>query len=276
MHRILCVIFMIGIPAKVAAWDPDTTCPKPPKDSTQTQIVAGDMFASAEQNYQENKPLDALKEFLCSHRIIQHENTLFNIAQISKLDENREKSIEILKDFVSHTQGNHIISPIQEIIDDLEEKSAAAGVSEPSDTDTEEESSAAVEDQPPKPKPAETAPQNEPTVSTNTDSTKRLRITGVVLMAVGGGALVTGSIFQGLASRAQGNAEETDNYSVFQKEQDDMQKYQTIALVGFIIGGVMAGTGMVLFLMSQKKEVAEPSNVVFVPTLQGVAVTGRF
>ena len=74
-------------------------------------MTAGRLFADAESNYQQSRPIEALKGFLCSHDIIQHENTLFNIAQIAKITEFQGTALAILNGYVTHTAGANKTGP---------------------------------------------------------------------------------------------------------------------------------------------------------------------
>ena len=108
------------------AWDPTTECPTLPDDALKAQIEAGRLFDEAEKYYRDGRASDALKSFLCSFQIVQHENTVFNIAQIAKLSQHRDVYLGLLRDFVAKTNGREKVDPIQEILAELD-PSAAGG-----------------------------------------------------------------------------------------------------------------------------------------------------
>lgn len=268
--RIICLIFTLLVPSYALSWNPETDCPKRPDDSTKAQIVAGELFGDAEVDYQESRPLLALKGFLCSHRILQHENTLFNIAQIAKLVEHQESSLDILKEFTANVQGNHIAQPIKEIIADMENNKlrsdSPAGTDETDvneETKTDDIKSTSVE-------------ESNPSPVVPPSPKRRLKITGIALLAVGGAGLIAGGFFQGLSMRAKDSAQDSDDLTIFENEHDKMKRFQTGALVSFIASGALAGAGLVLYLLSRNNESQQTNAISVVPGYQGLVLMGRF
>jgi hypothetical protein len=78
---------------------------------------------------------------------------------------------------------------------------------------------------------------------------------GVVVMGVGGAALVVGSIFGAMALGANGDSNDgpcSEETNVCDDEglalRDDALGHATVSTIGFIAGGVLAAGGLVLFL----------------------------
>ncbi|MBN2718640.1 MAG: hypothetical protein JXX14_22535 [Deltaproteobacteria bacterium] len=295
--RISVFLFLLFLmPLQALGWNPTTACPKTPDDQVKAQMTAGNLFAEAEADYSASKPLKALKGFLCSHRIMPHENTIFNIVQIAKLAEQREASIRLLKDFVAHVEGEHITQPIKEIISDLENgDSALASDAAETENDLQNDQGADAgetenQETPTKPEgPVPSDAQHTDDGATDGDNfasqmkmekaaarKRKLKIAGITLMAVGGSALIAGGTFQFLAGRSQQKASDTDSFSIFENQQDKMGKYQTGAIIGYISGGLILGTGGVLTLLSRKTEVLQTSKLTISPSYRGLFLSGRF
>ncbi len=273
-RSVLLSVALILIPLQTLAWNPKDECPEIPEDPVKAQIVAGNLFSEAEADYQASQPLKALKGFLCSHRIMPHENTLFNIVQISKLADHQSISIEILKDFVRNVEAKHKTAPIEEIIAELEGRTVAG---ETTDTDESQKEDGHVQSTQSESTPegsSETTGQTEPTEQTH--SREWMKVTGLSLVGVGALTLVAGSVFQLMAGKSQQDAEDTMNYSTFEDKKQRMERFQTLAVVGFVSSGVLVGSGMVLWMLGRKSERLQSSRLLLVPSIQGVVLTGRF
>ena len=259
---------------KALAFDPTTTCPKLPHDPVQAQIQAGELFTEAEKSYSESQPIDALKGFLCSYHIIQHENTLFNIAQIAKVSDLKDQALQILKDYVGHTHVRNKVEPINDIISELEGEQAGEQEEE---GDTEEialaKEESAIEDSEAE---IDSTAEND-MVSDKSRRNKQLKVAAVTLTTAGGAGIVAGGILQILAAGARGRAEETDEYSAFEDEKESMENLQIGAIAGFIAGGVLLGTGLTLFILARPRE-SEVSSVSLslAAAPEGLLITGRF
>ena len=290
--KIVGILIVCLIPIQVFGWNPKKACPKTPSDPVKAQMTAGTLFSEAESHYQATRPMKALKGFLCSHRIMPHENTVFNIVQIAKLAEHRKASIQILRDFVKHVKGEHITQPIEEIIDELEngdpDREISAVDDHPgSDDETNlqvETSAQSTEEFPEEPVNDDAVNgaegRTEPLLQTNrqTDENRdrKLKVTGIVMMSVGAGALLAGGTFQFLAARSQQKAADTDNYTVFTKNEDKMNSFQLGATIGYISGGVIFSTGLVLALLAKKRERIDGVQLSISPGYRAIVLGGRF
>jgi len=273
-RSVLLSVALILIPLQTLAWNPKVECPEIPEDPVKAQIVAGNLFSEAEADYQASQPLKALKGFLCSHRIMPHENTLFNIVQISKLADHQSTSIEILKDFVRHVEAKHKTAPIEEIIAELEGRSVKG---ETTDTDESPKEDGNMQSEPTRADSSETTGQTEPAMpAEQTHSREWMKVTGLSLVSVGALTLVAGSVFQLMAGKSQQAAEDTMYYNTFKDKKQRMERFQTLAVVGFVSGGVLVGSGMVLWILGRKSERLQSSRLLLVPSIQGVVLTGRF
>jgi hypothetical protein len=273
-RSVLLSVALILIPLQTLAWNPKVECPEIPEDPVKAQIVAGNLFSEAEADYQASQPLKALKGFLCSHRIMPHENTLFNIVQISKLADHQSISIEILKDFVRHVEAKHKTAPIEEIIAELEGRTVAGETTDTGESQKEDGHVQSTQSESTPEGSSETTGQTEPTEQTH--SREWMKVTGLSLVGVGALTLVAGSVFQLMAGKSQQDAEDTMNYSTFEDKKQRMERFQTLAVVGFVSSGVLVGSGMVLWMLGRKSERLQSSRLLLVPSIQGVVLTGRF
>jgi hypothetical protein len=264
---VVLAILTVGLNA--AAFQPETECPKLPDDPVKAQILAGELFTKAEQKYLTSKPIEALKGFLCSHHVIQHENTLFNIAQIAKVSKLKDAALEMLKDYVENVKRSTKTDPIRDIIAELKSDDGDVETAQPTPETTAPSRPAADT-------PVETEPKPS---SDDTAGTNGARIASWILMGTGGGCLIAGAVMQGVSGGAQTRAEETNQYSVFQKERDKMHLAQRVAIAGFASGGVLLGVGLALFVVSGTRERESKTrlstlNVFMSP--DGLFIQGRF
>lgn len=276
-RSVLLSVALILIPLKTLAWNPKDECPEIPEDPVKAQIVAGNLFSEAEADYQASQPLKALKGFLCSHRIMPHENTLFNIVQISKLADHQDTSIQILKDFVRHVEAKHKTAPIEEIIAELEGRSIEGEAADTDASQTGDDNAQSTQPEPNSANSSETTGQTDPVMpAEQTHSKEWMRITGLSLIGVGAVTLVAGSVFQLMAGKSQQDAEDSLYYNTFKDEKQRMERFQTLAVIGFVSTGVLVGSGMVLWMLGRKSERLQSSQLLLVPSVQGVVLTGRF
>jgi hypothetical protein len=273
-RSVLLSVALILIPLQTLAWNPKDECPEIPEDPVKAQIFAGNLFSEAEADYQASQPVKALKGFLCSHRIMPHENTLFNIVQISKLADHQSISIEILKDFVRHVEAKHKTAPIEEIIAELEGRTVEGETTDTDESQKEDDRAQSTQSESTPEGSSETTGQTEPTEQTH--SREWMKVTGLSLVGVGALTLVAGSVFQLMAGKSQQDAEDTMNYSTFKDKKQRMERFQTLAVVGFVSSGVLVGSGMVLWMLGRKSERLQSSRLLLVPSIQGVVLTGRF
>ncbi len=253
-----------------AAWNPESDCPRLPEDSVKAQRLAGELFNAAEQQYQESRPIEALKGFLCSLQIIQHENTLFNIAQIAKLSKHRSAALALLKDFVAHARGSTRVDPIQDIIAELEEETPEG----PPEQEAVPPAASAEPEPPPSTIQTDRRPGENPLVSEEAPARKNgMRVAGWVLLGTGAAAAIAGGVFQGMAGSAQKRAESASTYSDFQDAERKMDGFQSGAYAGFIAGGVLLGSGLTLVLISDR---GEKATLALAPGPKAVVLKGSF
>lgn len=245
------------------------SCPRLPDDSVQAQLSAGQLFDAAEKHYRAGRPVEALTSFLCSFQIVQHENTVFNIAQIAKLSQNRDVYLDLLKDFVANTNGRVKVDPIREIIAELDSSYKNESSDSPLKAGPPDEKVAAAL---PESDPAENGP---PSVEAAAEKKRRsMKVAGWAVFGAGAASAAVGGVLQGLSASAQQDAATQDTLTGFTTAESKMKNFQVGAIAGFATGGALIATGLVLVLLSDKTH--ESKTVSVIPTVGGLAVTGRF
>ncbi len=250
-------------------WAKGDRCPEPPVDPQAAKKVAGQLFKRAEQDFRNQRPFEALRGFLCSLSIIEHENTMFNVAQIVQNTENKRASLELLQRYAADHPRSLMIGRIDELIDEL--RSALQLDDSPYTSSTHRERPEPIEQAAPPPNPLTAEPAVRAERKTN-----GMKVAGWILMGTGVGALAAGSIMQGAAGGAQEDAESATTYELFAREERRMRGLQAGALIGFIAGGVLAGSGLVLFLVSTDEGESSDVSMKVIPGPNGFLIKGRF
>ncbi|MCP4680367.1 MAG: tetratricopeptide repeat protein [Deltaproteobacteria bacterium] len=119
---------------------------------------------------------------------------------------------------------------------------------------------------------------DQPATQTTSDNPV-LKTVGWVSVGLGGALLIGGGVTGGLALKKNGELEDkcepdvcySDSYSLM----EDRDGLATTSTILFVAGGVVAATGVVLLLVSHKKEGAT-LDVVMAPGPGSVMLTGRF
>ncbi|MBN2342779.1 MAG: hypothetical protein JXX29_09870 [Deltaproteobacteria bacterium] len=121
----------------------------------------------------------------------------------------------------------------------------------------------------------------------NAASSKKrgLKIAGITLLGVGGGALIGGGITGGLALKAGNTLEKNCNEDgICDSSQEDTRNtgktMATLSTILFVSGGALAATGIILLAVHKKKQNEKLSRVQLVPDFSpqysGVMLQGRF
>ncbi len=125
-----------------------------------------------------------------------------------------------------------------------------------------------------------TTDRPEPVDSEAAAKKRKLRIAGYSLLGVGGGALVIGAVFGGLAIAKSRDAEDAPLVDDRLSLRQEAKSRANVADGLIITGAVLAATGLVLVLVtlgkgkrSAKKTAFAPS---FAPSHVGLSLTGRF
>jgi hypothetical protein len=113
------VLLMLSIPITTSAEKPKLRCPK----ITETDVpedMAGKLFSEGEAAFKKKRYKKALTKFMCSLQIIDHINTVFNIAQVIPLVRDRRQSLEWLHKYVKEHEDSWTTRELKKVIIKLE------------------------------------------------------------------------------------------------------------------------------------------------------------
>ena len=184
-------------------------------------------------------------------------NYLFNIGRVYEELGNIDKAIEFYERFVgergvaleSRQFANERLKVLKEI---------QATTKEP-----EEQPEGPVD-------PTEPEPEPEPEDEGPTKKQKTFRLTGGVLLGVGGAALITGGVLGGLASGQRNEAEDLANpLEERLQAKSDAEDLALGADISFAAGGALAVTGAVLLVLGfvKKDNGAKADKAAFAPSI---------
>lgn len=239
-------------------------CPQKPVDENEARVLAGQFFSKGEQSFKEERFHDALQEFLCSLKLQEHDNTLFNIAHVASRVEDIEAVHTMLSDYLSDAPDNDTTHELGKILNEVE---AMSGLGVPVEEKTVPE--VQIEEPPPQP---------EPVVEDEDKGSRRrtMKIIGWTSIGTGAASLIAAAVMQGLAVSAKNDALDATSYDVFRDEKDKNKGLQTGATVGFIAGGLLGGMGLTMLLLSSAGETDASVGVSIVPTTDGLMLKGYF
>ena len=252
----------------------DNVCPKMIPAGKRARKLAGKWFVKGEQATNEARFQEALDDFLCSLHIYPHQNTVFNVAQLTNLVRDKALATASLKKFREEHPTSEFDDELSDLIISLEN---SQGIAQP-----EKE----VEEAPPEPAPRAELQQEiaiaAPSAKTeNKLKSKVLRISGFVAIASASATIAVGIVLQALAGEAKKNAESSTNYDMFRQYEDDRKSRQNGATAMYVVTGVLAGAGTALVIFGrEKKETKGESQfgaaLNAAPGSVGMTVTGRF
>ncbi len=237
-------------------------CPEKPDNEDAATELAGTWFATGEQLVGEKKFNEALAAFCCSLRMVEHPATMANVKKAEKLITDEPAALGLLRELSAGITDAAIGEELQLLIQHLEATVEPEPEPEPEPVPEPE----------PEPEP-ESVPDPEPEPMLGSKPSA-LTVTGYSLLGVGGATLVVGTILQSLAANAKMSGEETHDWNEFEELKTDMEKYQTGALVGFIVGGALAGTGIIMVVLGKRRE--SEVEVTLSPGPSGLIMGAKF
>jgi hypothetical protein len=271
---LVLAIVMLLAPGLRAQEPSDDVCPARPAAEKRAQRWAGRWFAKGEQASKEARFQEALDSFLCSLYLMPHQNTVFNVAQLTNLVQDKAAATASLKRFRAEHPGSEFDDELADLVVSLE-KAQGIAPSEPE----------APASQPPAPEAptaeAESTAEPDATVPATPPEPKSgaVRTTGIVLIAAAGATLITGVILAAAAGAAKGDAEAATTYGEFRDREDAMKGRQAGAVAMFVVTGVLAGTGALMVGLGGKEKPAGDTGgveVAVAPGPVGLVVSGRF
>ena len=273
MLRLAIVIFTVAtiLPAAVRAQEfDDTVCPaKPPAADKRAQRWAGRWFVKGEQAAKGTRFQEALDAFLCSLHLQPHQNTVFNVAQLTNLVEDKAAATESIKKFREEHPGGEFDDELSDLLVSLEK---AQGI-EPAE-ESADKPPAPEDAQPVEPEGGAAAEADE-----GANKGKAMKAGGYVALTAAGATLVVGIVLAAAASAAKKDAEGAPDYAAFRSSRDEMKGLGGGAAAMFVMTGVFAGTGALLIVLGKRNEASEGGDgaeVEVAPGPVGLTITGRF
>jgi len=267
---------VIGIvllaPLATAAQALPADCPAKPPSEDDARALAGNWFVKAEGLYKKERYEDALGAFLCSLNMAEHPNTYFNAAQTAVTTGEKALALDLARKCLKLKPAEPLATKARELVEQLENElpTDSPPVVAETEPEPEEEPIEGPEEPDVAPEP-EPEPEPEPTDGEGAN----LAVPGYVLLGVGAAGLVVGAVLQGLTGKAQTESEETDDYQVFKDKKDSGEAMQKAAIACFVVGGVVAATGLVLVIADGGGE-EQSTEVALVPGPGGLMIEGSF
>ncbi len=263
MKMILTLVLGLLLAAPLAAQDTKSECPNRPAKLGRAKNMARRWFDKGGKLSKEARYEDSLDAFLCSQKMKGHENTVFNIAQISKLIDNKRSTLRRLRQFREENPDVDSAAEIDKLISELEEE---------------------LGERPPEPVVDESLfgedePEPEPEPEEPERSKIDRRTVSYILLGSAGATLVISTALQVAAGVNKSKAADATEWNVFSDKRDKMKSYQTGALIGFIVTGALAGAGLYLLLTDDRETESDDENEVtmaLVPAPAGIVLKGSF
>ena len=261
IKTILPLVVGLLLAAPLAAQETKSECPNRPAKQGRAKNKARKWFDKGEKLSKEARLEDSLDAFLCSLKMKGHENTVFNIAQISKLIDNKRSTLKRLRQFREENPDVDSAAEIDKLIGELEEE-LGEGPPEP----VVDESLFGEDEPEPEPVEPERSKIDRRTVS-------------YILLGSAGATLVISAALQGAAGVNKNKAADATQWNAFSDKRDKMKGYQVGALIGFIVTGALAGAGLYLLLTDDRETESNDENEVtmaLVPAPAGIVLKGSF
>ncbi len=205
------------------------SCRDRPEKEGRITTLAGDLFARGERAFSEKQYAKALKRFLCSLYVFEHEATLTNIKEIVRFVEPPTHAAALIEDYATLNPEGRFTEELKALAETLKQ-GADASSSTKKDT---------VDESPPPPAPPKkvcvTLRDPAPFIA-HAESQQRLsKILGFTTLGIGAVTLIAGAALEGLALGL-----------------DD--RFQTGGIVGLAAGTLVTGVGIAQVVLAVKQQ----------------------
>jgi len=245
-------------------------CPDRPGSIAQARKLAGTLFTEATRAFDQQRFKDALRRFLCSMTIIEHENTLINIQKTARETVDKAAAVPLLRGYVSKVPDGKFTPQINEILDVMEAELQA----ETEEVNEPEPQPAPVIVKPPK----APDPPAEEVAATDNRFKHALEVSGWTNVTLGAGTFIAAIAFQGLAASARNKAEEATRYDELLHQRERNKAFQVGATSTFVASALFAGLGIAQLVLAREKdgEAADGPEVSFAPGVGWLGLKGTF
>jgi len=268
LRRLAAVIFTALTLLSTAAFAQefsDTTCPKKPPADKRAQRWAGRWFVMGEQAAKQARFQEALESFLCSLHLSPHQNTVFNVAQLTNLVEDKATATTSIKKFREEHPESEFDDELSDLMVSLQKSQGITPVEEPAAG-------------PPPPAVEQPEPSSGEAEGA-TPKGKALLGAGYSAITVAGATLVIGFVLQGMAGAAKKDAEDASTIDGFQESEDNRKGRQAGAVAMYVMTGVLVGAGILMVVLGRPEDEAGGDGGAHVEITAGpggAAINGRF
>jgi hypothetical protein len=273
LRNVMPMVVAMALMAPVAmAEQMKTTCPERPASKAIARDLAGDYFVSAERAFKKELINEALAKFMCSLRLVEHENTLFNIAHVTTFVTDKEAALQLFYAYVEDYPRGKTTKEIKEIIVELEKQLGEEGPrahSPAGETGALDHASL----------------QSAEEKATREVANQSIKMSKVVEIAtwtsfgVAGTSFFIAVILQGVSVAAGNRAENATTYDDFIDEKEKQESLQTGAVAMFVTAGIFGCAGAALLLWDKgilKVKTKSAVELSLNPSPSGVVLEGRF
>ncbi|MCU0662958.1 MAG: hypothetical protein MUC50_11610 [Myxococcota bacterium] len=253
-----------GDPVDEAKVELPPDCPVGSVEGASARRAAGKWFAQGELLVSEEKFVEAVAAFMCSFKLVQHPNTLFNTAQAAMLLGDTPLALSMLRRYIREAPNGPMASDVQQRIADLEKRVQTSQEPPPPVEEPEPEVTP-----PPTPPPPPVAPPLLPPAKRTWQ-----RPLGIAAIGLAGAGAVTGVLLHALAGVAQREGKDTSDFQVFEEQKDKMNGLQTGAFVCYGVAAAATVAGVILLI---RDDTEKPDRTITVtPSANGVALSWEF
>jgi len=259
MRNIIICLTLILISTGAMGAPKKFKCPAVPEQEAVAVKKAGRFFTAGEKLALKGQYNRSMQRYLCSLKMKAHPNTMFNIAQVAKLSDDKTPILKLLNRFREQNPEHAAVPEISRLIAKME-----AGDYEsinPELTSPARDSSS----------PAESAPiatlpnieENEsltpePTPTSPPNRLRKMKIFGIIAIAGGAAFTGVGIGFAAGSATAKNNGLAATQYSDYTFYENQHKGFAAVSVISFIVGVAGITTGTIL-LMKRKKRMAQSS-----------------
>ncbi len=274
-HIIICLtLILIGTSAMGAP--KKFRCPAVPEQEAVAVKKAGRFFAAGEKLALKGLYNRSMQRYLCSLKMKAHPNTMFNIAQVAKLSDDKTPILKLLNRFREQNPEHVAVPEISGLISKMEAgdyESINPELASPGREPSSPPESAPIATSPDIEENESLAPEQTPTPPPN--RLRKMKISGIIAVAGGAAFTVMGIGFAAGSAAAKNNGLAATQYSDYTFYENKRKGFAAVSVISFIVGAAGITTGTIL-LMKRKKRMSQSSESTsqsFNLTPTGIQVT---
>ena len=276
MRNIIICLTLILISTGAMGAPKKFKCPAVPEQEDVAVKKAGRFFTAGENLALKGQYNRSMQRYLCSLKMKAHPNTMFNIAQVAKLSDDKTPILKLLNRFREQNPEHAAVPEISRLIAKME-----AGDYE--SINPELARPAPESSSPPENDPVAASPDieeneslaPEPTPTTPPDRLRKMKISGIIAVAGGAAFTVMGIGFAAGSAAAKNNGLAATEYSDYTFYENQHKGFAAVSVISFIVGVAGITTGTILLVKRKKRmsQSSESSSQSFILTPTGMQMT---